>query len=405
MTLRSLLAQVSSIAIAVLFAVIVWVVATNEQNPTREALFQDAVPIAYSNQAAGLTLLDKSADAVHVRLRAPESSWQNLTAANFQAVADMSHVARGNNQIPVGVKIIPADPRVKIISVDPPTVTVHLEEIKQVPIEVRVRVLDEPALGYEIKSPVVTPLTVTITGPRGDIEQVNDATVEVALRGAKSPIQRDAAVVLHDAQGKQIQDLKIEPATVAVQVPVEQRVGYKDVAVKASIRGTVPSGYWVSDINVDPATLTLVGAPEALDKVEGFVEAEPVTVTGARSDVSKRVELTLPAGVSLLAPTDIIVRVSVEPVLGGLTLQRNVTLSDVGCSLISTVAPDSVQVILSGPLPILQALKPDDVQIVADLARCAPGTYQSDLRAVNVPDALKVESIVPNSAEINLKEK
>lgn len=403
MTLRSILAQLSSVAIAVLFAVIVWVVATNEQNPTREALFQDAVPIAYLNQAAGLTLLDKSADAVHVRLRAPESSWQNLTAANFEAVADMTHVSRGNNQIPVVVNS--TDPRVKIISVDPSTVTVHLEEIKQVPVEVRVRVLDEPPLGYEIKSPVVTPLTVTITGPRGDIEQVNDATVDVALRGAKSPIERDATVVLHDAQGKQIQNLKIEPATVAVEVPVEQRVGYKDVAVKASIRGTVPSGYWVSDINVDPATLTLVGAPEALDKVEGFVEAEPVTITGARSDVSKRVELTLPAGVSLLAPTDIIVRVSVEPVLGGLTLQRNVTLSDVGCSLISTVAPDNVQVILSGPLPILQALKPDDVQIVADLARCAPGTYQSDLRAVNVPDALKVESIVPNSAEINLKEK
>jgi YbbR domain-containing protein len=398
--LRSLLSNLSSVLIALVFALVVWVVATNEQNPTREGLFPDAIPISYENRGADLTILDSSRLSARVRVRTQEDVWLNLNSSNFTVKADLGGLDAGEHQ--VDLTATSADPRVRITAIEPPSVQVRLEKIRQAPMLVRVRVLDEPPLGFEAKTPEVTPPMVTLTGPQSLIEKVNDATVDVALRGAKTAVDREASVVLRDAQGNQVQGLTVTPSTVQVHIPIEQRVGYKDVAVKAVISGNVASGYWISDISVDPATVTLVGAPNTLNQLGGFVETEALDVTGAKDNITKRVRLKLPEGVSVLNANDVMLSVAVEPVLGGLTVRRPVSVSDT-CTLPSTVSPDTVEVILSGPLPILQALKPDDVQILVDAPRCVPGTYQADLRAVNVPDKIKVESIVPATAELNVE--
>lgn len=398
--LRSLLSNVSSILIALLFAVVVWVVATNEENPVREGLFPDAVSITFQNRAPDLTLLDPSRLAARVRIRAASAIWDTLNTSDFQVVADLGGLQDGDATITLSA--ISNDARVRVTAIDPPAITVRLEKIRSVPTVVRVRILDDPPLGYENKTPEVQPATVTITGPQDEIERVNDATVEVSLRSAKSAVDREASVVLHDAQGNQIQDLTIAPSTVQVHVPIEQRVGYKDAAVKAVITGTVASGYWVSDISVDPATVTLVGAPTLLNQLGGFVETEALDLTNAQDNVVQRLHLTLPEGVSVQNASDVLVRVAVEPVLSGLTVQRQVSIAKT-CNLVTQVSPETVSVILSGPLPILQALRRDDVQIVVAAPACTPGSYQSELRAENVPDKIKVESIVPETAQVNVQ--
>lgn len=397
---RSLLSNASSILMAFFFAAVVWIVATNEQNPFREGLFPDAIPITFDHRDEGLSLLNPSRLAARVRIRTESSRWDTLNNSDFQIIADLSGFEEGDYTI--ALNATSHDPAVRVLAVDPPTVQVHLETIRSVPMAVRIRILDDLPLGYEMRASEISPATVTLTGRQVDIERVNDATVEVALRGAKSAIDRVANVILHDAQGNQIQELKIEPSTVRVHIPIEQRVGYKDVAVKALISGSVTSGYWVSDIIVDPATVTLVGAPEALNQLGGFVETEGLDVSGAKDSITKRVRLKLPEGVSVLNANDVMLRVAVEPVLSGLTVQRPVAVSE-SCNLPAQVSPETVQVILSGPLPILQTIKREDVQILVDPPRCEAGSYQSELRAVNVPDKIRVESIVPATAEVNVQ--
>ncbi len=398
---RSLFSNAASILMALFFAIVVWIVATNEENPFREGLFPDAIPITFENRSPELTLLDPSRLAARVRIRTEANRWDSLNNSNFKITADLGGLGEGDYT--VALNATSNDSSVRIIGIDPQSVQVRLEKFSSVPFVVRVRVLDEAPLGYEMRSAQVTPPTVTVSGPQSELEQVNDAAVDVALRGAKTTVDRQVSVVLHDAQGNQIQNLKVDPATVQVHIPIEQRVGYKDAAVKAVITGNPASGYWVSDISVEPATVTLVGAPAELDKLGGFVETESLDVTGEQEGVVKRVRLKLPEGVSVLNATDVMLRVAIEPVLSGMTVQREVSVSD-SCNLPAQVSPSTVQVILSGPLPILQALTRQDVQIVLDAPQCEPGTYQSQLRAVNVPDKIKVESIVPETAEVVIKD-
>lgn len=397
--LRSIVSNASSILIAFLFAIIVWIVATNEENPVREGLYPSPIPVTIENRGEGLMLLETTSSSARVHIRGDASVWETLTASNFQVDADLGGLSSGTHTVPLTGKS--TDARIRIVSIDPPSIPVRLEQIRSVTMTVRARILDEPPLGYEMQTPIVSPPSVTVTGAQTDIDSVNDATVEVALRSAKSAVDRDANVILHDAQGNQISSLKVDPSTVNVHVPIEQRIGYKDAAVKAVIQGNVASGYWVSDIIVDPATVTLVGAPDALNNLGGFVQTEALDVTGAKADMSKRVRLTLPSGVSVLNANDVLLRVAVEPVLSGLTVLRPVTIAET-CTRPTSVSPNSVQVILSGPLPLLQTLKADDVQIQVDVPGCTQGSYQSDLHAVNVPDKITVESIVPSTAEVNV---
>ncbi len=403
MIFRKFLGQLSSIIISLFLAVFVWAVATNEENPTREAIFQDPIPIQYTNRAEGLVLAARPVDTVRIRVRAPDARWQNLRPETFQAVADLKGLTSGVQSVPVSVTSL--DPQVEVVDHDPALVSVQLEPFKQTILDLHVRVLDQPPVGYEVRSSTAIPSRITISGPQSLVDEVSDATADVSLVGSKTAIDRQVQVALRDAQGNAISnpDIVVNPSTATVHEDIVQRVGYKEVAIRAVVRGLVSSGYWVSDIQVDPATVTLFGPPEALDKIPGYVEAQPVTVTGANKDVSKQVDLSLPQGVSALNSSNITVRVAVEPVLGGITIRRPVTISDNGCTLPISVSPDTVEVILSGPLPLLQALTTDDVQIVADVMSCGPGSFQVTPRAINLPNSIKVESIVPNTVEVNIR--
>ncbi len=401
MIFRTLLSQWSSIVISLFLAVFVWAVATNEENPTRTADFQDPVPVQFLNRSENLALVYKSKDSVQIQVRASEDVWKTLRADNFRATVDLKDLSAGTYTLPVTVTS--ADPKVTVVAPDPSTVSVQLDLIKQVKLDVRVQVLDAPPVGYEVKNASANPATVTISGPQSFVDQINDATADIALRGAKTSLDRDVTVALHDAQGNTVQNVTVTPATVSVHLDVVQRVGYKEVAVKAVLKGNPSTGYWVSNIGVDPPTVTLVGSPEALNRIPGFVEAQAVTVTGAREDVTKQVGLNLPQGVTALNVGNVNVRVSVEPVLGGITVRRTVTISEVRCDLPVTVSPDTVEVILSGPLPILQALTPDDIQILVEVNSCSPASFQVSPDSANVPNSVKVESIVPNTVEVNVK--
>ncbi|HEX7588635.1 MAG TPA: hypothetical protein VF478_09995, partial [Anaerolineae bacterium] len=134
----------------------------------------------------------------------------------------------------------------------------------------------------------------------------------------------------------------------------------------------------------------------------GFVETVPIDITGGTADVSRRAVLSLPEGLSVLNNEGITVQVSVTPILGGQTVRRKVTIQGLARGLTASVSPDSVDVIISGPVPTLQALGPEDVQISVDSTGQTPGVYVVKPRVLQVPDPLKVQSIVPETVQVTV---
>ena len=397
---RSIFSHVTSLVMALLLAAIIWGVATVEENPGREGYFFDTLPIELVNRPSDLVVFQKTVERVRVKLRAPQASWDQLQPASFHVTADLTRQDVGSHQVAVKVQV--TDPRVTVIAIEPPEVGLRLERVKTRTFDVRSDVLDAVPLGYTFRPPTLNPAQVAVTGPETLVDQAVEAAADVYLRGAKMPIEREVPVQLRDAQGNILSGLTISPTVALVKVQVEQRVGYKDVSIKTTLKGAPAPGYWVSNIVVNPSTVTIVGNPDILSRIPGFVETVPVDVSNATAEINKRAALSLPEGVSVLNNEGATVQVSITPLLGGQTVRRKVSLQGLKRGQTATISPDSVEVILSGPLPNLQNLAAEDVQVIVDAAGLSAGVYQLKPRVPVVPSALRVQNIVPDTVQVGI---
>jgi len=402
---HALVSNLSSALLALFLAIVVWVVAVYEKAPPRTDLFPSAIPVKILNLGEGLLISGAVQTEVKIRIRALVSTWQQLKPDSFEATVDLFGLEGGQHEVPIVVKTL--EKNVAILSVEPSHITVNLEEITERKVRVRVKVLDEESipLGYISRLPTVTPEQITVSGPKTSVAQVAEAVMEVSLKNARETVIKQEAPALLDGAGNKVQGLTVSPATVMVTVVIERQVGYRDVTVRATTRGSPASGYWISNISVEPALVTVYGEQSVINSLPGYLDTEPIDVSNAKQDVIKRVALALPEGALILGDgggkEGILVQISIQPLLGGQTIHRELKLQNLRFGFKATASPTALDIILSGPLPALQELQPDDVQVIVDLFGLSRGTHKLTPTVV-LPEGLglEVKSIVPDIVEV-----
>jgi YbbR domain-containing protein len=70
--------------------------------------------------------------------------------------------------------------------------------------------------------------------------------------------------------------------------------------------------------------------------------------------------------------------------------------------LSAAISPASVDVIVSGPLPVLDAISPASFRAVVDLTGLEAGTYQLNPKMDLVPDQVSVQSFLPETVEVTI---
>jgi YbbR domain-containing protein len=143
--------------------------------------------------------------------------------------------------------------------------------------------------------------------------------------------------------------------------------------------------------------------PSLVDNLPGYVETNPVDLTGAKDDVDVMVGLNLPEGISVVGDQTVNVVVGVSAIEGSLTINDvPVEVVNLNEGLGATLSPEVVNIILSGPLPVLDAMTAADLLVIIDLTGVTTGTYQMvprvDLQGADV----RVESILPGSIEVTV---
>ena len=174
--------------------------------------------------------------------------------------------------------------------------------------------------------------------------------------------------------------------------------------MKVVVTGQVASGYRLANITVFPPVVTVFsGDPALVNSLPGVLETQPLDLENANDELNTRLSINLPEGVSLVGDQTVLVRVNITPIQSSLTLSnKTIEVNGLPTGWYAQVAPDNVDVILSGPLPLLDILTPQEVRVVINVTDLTEGTHQLVPDVEILVSDIVVESILPGTVEVVL---
>lgn len=390
--------QAGSFLLALVLALVVWVVAEQQQNPVETRAIR-RIPVTVHNLPGDLILIDSgTTPTVDIEARATRSTWDRLNTSDMLAYVDLSAATAGRHELPVVID--PPEANVEVLAVTPSAAVVRLESRVEQQIAVAINVLDQPAFGYVAGRATATPATVRVAGAKSLVDTVAEAEVRVRVADARADIETTEFVTLRDRSGAVVTGLEVDPRTVTVSIPISQRQGVSEKSVLPRVQGQPAANYRLVGISADPATVTLIGDPAALEALPSFVETTPITIENATGDIEERVPLVLPETVSAATSQSVVVRIAIEPILGSQTMTLKPVVQGLGAGLqVISISPENIDVILQGPLPRLQTLTDQNVQAVIDLANLDAGTHTIKPMLL-LPDGVSSDTILPETVQV-----
>lgn len=383
-------------------AVAVWISAVTSADPDETRALPNLVPIQIIGQDPGLVLNSDLPTEVEVTLRAPRSVWQVIEADPqlVKAILDLSGLSSGAHEVDLQIQV---DARpVKVVAASPHLVSFTLEPISSQTLEVNISLKGEAAIGYQVGEIQIDPLRVVVAGAKSQVEKVDRARLTVNISGIRENLDQTIPIEILDQDGQPLEGLTITPQSIHVNLPVQLLGGYRDVAVKVLVTGRVASGYRLTDISVFPPVVTVFAAnPQLVNALPGVVETLPLDLQNAQEDITTRLTLNLPEGISIVGDQTVLIQAGISSIESSITLAgQPVEITGLEPGLGAQVSPQVVDVIASGPLSLLDTLTRQDVRVIVNLTGLGAGTHQITPQVEVLISNVVVESILPNTIEV-----
>ncbi|WP_027416726.1 CdaR family protein [Aneurinibacillus terranovensis] len=344
---------------------------------------------------------------VELKGSADQLALSAIMSGKTDVYVDLRNYSSGSYTVPVQWEGFPPGLEVRI---QPSNVPVTIEAIQQVTRNVRVSVIGKAKDGYIAGQPVVSPQVATVTVPESQVDNVSMVQALVSIEDASGDIHTRVPLRVLDRNGQPI-DAKVSPATADVQVPLTME--FKTVPVKIEPKGSLPNGYSVNSIVVNPPQVKIYGTADVLNAITSYPagKIDVSQVTDAQT-----FEVTLPAlkDVTKVDPPKVAVTVHVSlssnsqppapgPTgLGGTgtqttalkTIKKEVAINVKGSGNGMTsqvVDPPSGKLTaeLEGNDSELTQLQNKDLQAVVDVSNLPPGEHTIKVK-LNLPPDVKV---------------
>lgn len=389
-------------ALAIAFAV--WIAAVTAADPDEVRIYPTPIKVEVVGQDPGLTINGNIPKDIQVTLRAPQSVWNQLTSHpdSVRAILDLSGLSSGEHKLDLQIQI---DARpVRKINISPSSVSFTLEPLITRSLAVQSTLSGQPAIGYQAGDLTLEPKEVVIVGPQSIVLRVTRVRVSVDLSGIRENIDQSVPIEVLDQNNAPISGLLIHPDTAHVTLPVSRQGGFRDMAVKVIVHGQVAGGYRLDSISVFPPVVTVFSSnPDLTNALPGVVETQPLDLQNASDNLNLRVSLNLPAGISVVGPQTVLIQAGISPIQSSLTLtEERVEVTGLSADMSYHISPAAVDVILSGPLPILDTLTRQDVHVIVDVKGLSAGTYQLTPTVQILASNVTVESLLPATVEVVL---
>lgn len=360
-----------------------------------------SVPIVPLKLPISAVLLSNLPPVTNIRYFAPAEIAQGLTSSSFTATVDLSQaqIQPGNPFVTVKVDVTPTDPRVTVLSYEPPSIRVRLDPLvtKIVPVEVE---RGEVPPGLEIRDPVLSTTKATISGPESVVRLVTAVQARVVIQPSGIDVDQTVDLVAVDARGEVMGPVDIAPTSVHVKIAVGSGLQSRTLPVNPVLTGTLATGFEIASVTVAPLTVSVEGDADALALL-AKADTMPISLSGATRDVTRTVALDLPDGVSPVAVDSVTVTVVLRPIAATRDYSAGLVLSGARDDRTYGLSTDSVIVTLGGTVAALDVLDPRSFALTVDVDGLGAGVHTVRLR-VSLPADVKLVAVSPPEVTVTV---
>lgn len=390
--------------LATVFAVMLWLVVVNVDDPKISSRFTTSVVIENANyltdQGKYFEVLDES-NTVAFTVTAKRSYIEKLSNTDFKATANMENAEidneRGIGRVPIEVTALRYSSQVTI-SKATQNLEIALDELDRAQFIVTAETTGTLPEDCALGSINVSPNLLKISGPRSVVSTIHHVTAPINVTGMTTDVVDSVIPVLYDKEGNTVDrkelTLNLDTVTVSVQV-----LDIKEVALIFNVSGTPAEGYTYVDMETNPKSIPIKGNAAALNSVTAIsIPERALDISGARENITQVIDVTeyLPAGVSLADKSKAKVTVSVK-----IEQLATRTINIFPSAIEVMNLPDNcelkydttvVRVQLSGIKKDIDALDISGIVASIDAGQLTPGKQEVEV-ALDLPEGIKHEPV------------
>lgn len=370
----------------------------------RIGVFPSAIPVEVKNKPANLEPV-LSQNKVNLKIAADGSVWKKLTVSSFKAFVDLEGLEAGTSEVEVQGSSNQSG--VKIMEIKPAKVLVSLEEVIKKTVKVSVRIEGEAAPDKVADIPIPEKETVEIAGPKSLVEKITEAQAMVTLKGEAEDFEREITLQVLDEENQPLENITITPSSIKIKVPIVQSGQVKTVGLKPQITERPKTGFWVSSVVVEPATITLSGASERLRQIQ-FIETDPISVKDLDKEQTVSVSVKIPSGTKVVGSVpEVKVTIGISQVESLKEIPVAFQVNNLASDLKVSESLPTVTTLLTGPIGALGGASGKSVAINLNLDGKTEGKHSFEIKKEDfvLPSEVRVSSYLPSSISLTLAKK
>lgn len=400
--IRKFVSFLPTLLTALVLAIIVWVSSVTASDPNQIITYETPIKLEILGLNPDLVITHQEVQGVTVTLKAPRSVHAKLAndPSLISANINLSGLEAGDHTLNPEV-IVNLRP-VQVVEISPATVDISLEKVASKTMPITLVQTGTLPVGYQTRDARLSQSEVKLVGPESLVKTVVEVAAFIDVSELTTSISRTLDLKPLNEAGVAVDGVVVNPNRVDVSIEVVQLVGYRNVFVKIVTSGSVAQGYHLTNIVVNPPTLTVYAEnPDLIRGMPAYIETEPVNLNGAQQSFESRVGFQLPEGIVVIGEQSVLVSVGVEAIYNS-TQILGVPVSAINLAegLQVTLSPLTVDVYISGPMNLLENIGTTSVFVTLDLTGLTEGTYQLSPKVELDRPELRLDSTLPGLIEV-----
>ncbi len=307
---------------AFLFAMLLWVIVVNVDDPVVSAVYRD-IPITVvnddvvTNKGKVYQIVD-DIQKVNVTVYAKRSVISKITSESISATADLSQMDVNTYMVPITATVKGYEANVQSIDTNPRNIEVNIQDVTGKKFPISVSTTGTPRDGYVVGEMTTNPKEVTLRGSETLIDSIEKVVAKIDISGMSDTAVVDAELVCYDSNGNAVDQTKLSNNLGDKGISVNvQMLNTKNVDLNFTVSGNPADGYIYTKMTVEPESVQVCGTEDVLAEINSIdIPADKIDITGEKSKKEYTIDILpyLPKGVSLVDETanNVVVTVQIE---------------------------------------------------------------------------------------------